>query len=124
VGAVKRPAGLHDLFRLVQQVFEDCPRTTPRLPTHLKVVCRRRGQEWNASLLSLSENGCLLRSPEPLPLGTRLELAFDLPRVGSMELWAEIAYQLVPDLGLVFSGVDPSIRNAIGSYVTASLLAG
>lgn len=123
VGAVKRPAGLHDLFRLMQQVFEDFPRTAPRIPTHLNVVCRRGGQEWNASMLSLSENGCLLRSPEPMPLGTRLELAFDLPRAGSMELCAEIAYQLVPDLGLVFSGVDPSIRDAIGGYVTEALLA-
>lgn len=124
VGAVRRPAGLHDLFRLVQQVFEDCPRTTPRLPTHLKVVCRRQGREWNASMLSLSENGCLLRSPEPLPLGARFELSFELPKGGLIQLCAEIAYQLVPDLGAVFSGVEPSVRGAIGGYVHDTLLAG
>ena len=122
VGAVRRPAGLHDLFRLLQQTFEDQPRTVPRVSMHLRAVCRLRDQEWSALLLSLSENGCLLRSPEPLPLGTRLDLAFDLPKVGPMKLCAEAAYQLVPDLGLVFSGIQPSVRDAISGYVTDVLL--
>jgi hypothetical protein len=124
VGAVKRPAGMHDLYRVLQQVFEDTPRTTPRIPTHLFAVCRRSGHEWNASVLSLSENGCLLRSPEPVPLGTQLQLAFELPRIGTVHLWAETAYQLVPDLGLVFSSTAPRIREAITGFVTEALLSG
>src|SRR5262249_12426521 len=31
VGAVRRPAGLHELYRLVQQVLEETPRTSPRV---------------------------------------------------------------------------------------------
>jgi hypothetical protein len=123
VGAVRRPAGLHDLFRLLQQTFEEQPRTVPRVSMHLKAVCRLRDQEWSSLLLSLSENGCLLRSPEPLPLGTRLDLSFDLPKAGPMKLCAEAAYQLVPDLGLVFSGIRPSVRDAISGYVADVLLA-
>ena len=124
VAAVKRPAGMHDLYRVLQQVFEDTPRTTPRVPTHLAAVCRRSGHEWNAAVLSLSENGCLLRSPEPVPLGTQLQLAFDLPRTGTVHLRAETAYQLVPDLGLVFSSTAPRIREAITGFVMELLLAG
>ena len=121
VGAVKRPAGLHDLYRLVQQLFEDTPRSTPRVPTHLRARCRRKGVEWDAALLSLSENGCLLRTPEAVPLGSTIHLSFELPSAGPIELRAETAYQLVPDLGLIFSGLSPDVRKAIGRFVNETL---
>ena len=121
VGAIRRPAGLHEIYRLVQQVLEDTPRSTPRVPTHLAARCRRNGREWRGAVLSLSENGCLLRSPETLLLGSRIALGFELPRSGSIEVDAEIAYQLVPDLGVVFTATSPGVREAIGGYVTALL---
>ena len=37
VGAIRRPAGMHELYRLIQQVMEETPRSTPRVPTHLPV---------------------------------------------------------------------------------------
>ena len=43
-GAVKRPAGMHELFRLIQQLTEDTPRSTPRVPTHLSARCRSDGR--------------------------------------------------------------------------------
>jgi len=121
VGAIRRPAGLHEIYRLVQQVLEDTPRSTPRVPTHLAARCRRDGREWRGAVLSLSENGCLLRSPEPLLLGSRIALGFELPRTGSVEVDAEIAYQLVPDLGVVFNATSPGVREAIGGFVTSAL---
>jgi hypothetical protein len=120
-GAVKRPAGLHDLYRLIQQVLEDTPRTTPRVPTHIPARCRHQGKEWQSALVSLSENGGLMRSPEPPLLGSRLSLSFELPRSGPLELDAEIAYQLVPDVGVIFNGAPPSVREAITAYVTEAL---
>jgi hypothetical protein len=120
-GATRRPAGLHELYRLVQQVLEDNPRTTPRVATHIPARCRRQGREWQSALVSLSENGGLMRSPEPLLLGSRLCLSFELPRSGSLELDAEIAYQLVPDIGVIFNRTPPSIREAIAAYVTEAL---
>jgi hypothetical protein len=118
VGAIRRPAGLHEIYRLVQQVLEDTPRSTPRVPTHLTARCRRNGRVWRGAVLSLSENGCLLRSPETLLLGSRIALGFDLPRRGVIELNAEVSYQLVPDLGLIFSATPPDVREAISGYVT------
>lgn len=122
-GAIRRPAGLHEIYRLVQQVLEDTPRSTPRVATHLGARCRWDGREWRGAVLSLSENGCLLRSPEPLLLGTRIGLGFELPRSGAVEVDAEIAYQLVPDLGVVFNATSPNVREAIGGYITAALAA-
>ena len=122
VGAVRRPAGMHELYRLMQHTLEDHPRSSPRVPTHLRATCERRGRQWQGAILSLSENGCLLRSPEPLPLGTELDLRFDLPRRAPLELHADTAYQLLPDTGLVFNAVGPAERQAIQSFVTASLV--
>jgi hypothetical protein len=120
-GAIRRPAGIHDLYRLVQQVLEDTPRTTPRVATHLPARCRYQGKEWPSALISLSENGALMRSPEPLLLGACLRLSFELPSSGPLELDAEIAYQLVPDVGVVFNGTPPKVREAIAAYVADAL---
>jgi hypothetical protein len=120
-GAVARPAGLHEIYRLIQQTIEDNPRSTPRVATHLPARCRRGAREWNGAVLSLSENGCLLRSPEPVNLGSQIELSFDLPRLGTIETRAESTYQLVPDTGLVFQGTPAASREAILHFVEASL---
>lgn len=121
VGAVRRPAGLHDLYRLIQAALEEIPRTTPRVPTHLPARYRRDGRECKASVLSLSENGCLLRMPEPVPLGTQVELEFPLPRGGMIVTAAEVAYQLVPDFGLVFYGTPAAHRESIVAFVSESI---
>jgi len=121
-GAVKRPAGMHELYRLIQQLSEDTPRSTPRVPTHLPARCKCEGKEWTSTLLSLSENGCLMRSPEPLALGRSLHLSFELPRAGRLSIEAETAYQLLPDMGMIFHATRQSDREAIASFVTSTLL--
>jgi hypothetical protein len=122
VGAIRRPAGMHDLYRLAQEVLEDTPRTAPRIPTHLKARCYRDGREWTGAVLSLSESGCLLRSTEPQMLGSRFSLSFALPRTGTLELDGEVTYQLVPDLGMTFHATSPSDRRAISEFIHRSLL--
>ncbi len=121
VGAVRRPAGLHDLYRLAQQVLEDTPRATPRVATDLPAVCLRDGRKWKGALLSISENGGLLRSDEPLDLGSSLELQFHLPERGTIAVSAEVGYQLLPHLGVVFNGTSPDVRTSISNYINASL---
>ncbi len=123
VAAIRRPAGLHEIFRVAQQVLEDVPRATLRVPTHLSARCHRRGREWLAVVLSISENGCLLRTPEPLFLGSELTIRFELPGRGVIEVEGEATYQLVPDFGVVFNSSTPKSRNAIASYVTEALAA-
>ena len=123
IGAVARPAGLHEIYRLIQQTIEDTPRSTPRVATHLPARCRRGEREWRAAVLSLSENGCLLRTPEPVTLGSEIEISFDLPRTGTIQTKAESAYQLVPDTGLIFHRTPAAFREAILSFVEESLAA-
>ena len=124
VGAIKRPAGIHELYRLMQEVLEDTPRTTARVPTHLPATVAYRGREWSVSVLSLSENGCLIRSPEIMLLGARIALRLQLPHSEPLELDSEIGYQLVPDLGLIFHATKPAERAAITRFVDATLASG
>jgi hypothetical protein len=123
VGAIRRPAGLHELYRLVQELLEDIPRSTPRIPTHLPARCSHDGKEWLGAVLSLSENGCLLRSSEPRLLGSNMTLVIDLSRTGKLQLLAEVTYQLLPDLGLTFHATSPSDREAISDFIERTLVA-
>ena len=122
VGAVKRPAGLHDLYRLMQQVFEDVPRSTPRVATQLRALCASGKTSWEGRVLSLSENGCLIRSPEAILLGQKVQLELVLRRSESIALEAEANYQLLPDTGLVWSAIDAGSREALGRFVTQTIL--
>jgi hypothetical protein len=120
-GALRRPAGLHELYRLMQQILEDTPRAAPRIPTHLAGHASRDGREWKVAVLSISENGCLIRTPEDLLLGSQIEIGFDLPGSGSLHVQAEAAYQLLPDVGLIFHATAPHDREAIRGYIESSL---
>lgn len=119
--AVRRPGGLHELYRVFQELLEDAPRSTPRVPTHIQARCRLDGRAWNATILSLSENGCLVRSAEPLTLGSRFDVEFPLPGSGLLGTRAEAAYQVPPDTGIVFHGMTPAGRSAIARYVVEVL---
>ncbi|HEY8122508.1 MAG TPA: PilZ domain-containing protein [Myxococcota bacterium] len=123
LGAISQPAGLHELYRLIQQILEPVPRGSLRIPTNLPARMRGADREWSGSVLSLSENGCLLRTQEPMPLGSSLELSFDLPRTGRIETRAEASYQLIPDFGLVFQSTPAASREAIRTFVEAHLAA-
>lgn len=122
IGAVRKPAGMHELYRVIQQIFEEKPRSTPRVDTELAARCRMGEREWPVALLCLSENGCLLRSREPLPLGSRVELVFELPQGERVETEAEASYLLISDLGMVFHATPAAKRHAIQTFVARQLL--
>jgi hypothetical protein len=121
--AVKRPAGLHDLYRVFQELGEVQPRVALRVSTHLPARCRQDDREWEGLIVSLSESGCLLHSVESMALGSHLAIEFPLPKAGCIEIEAEAGYQLPPHIGLVFHATSPGAREAINEYVLDSLAA-
>ncbi len=123
IGAISQPAGLHELYRLLQQVIEPMPRGSLRVPTNFPAHMRSADRDWTGSVLSLSENGCLLRTPELVPLGSLLEISFDLPGAGRIETRAEASYQLIPDFGIVFQSTPAASRHAIRHFVEEQLAA-
>ncbi len=121
IGAIHKPAGLHELHQVLQRELSDTPRSVMRLSTDLEAHVKRAGHTCQASVRSISEQGCLLRSSEPLPLGADLEVGFGLPGKGWVELRAASTYQLPPDTGLVFEPVPPTLRAAIAEFVEDGL---
>ena len=121
IGGIPVPAGLHELYRVLQQGLEEHPRFSLRVPTAIPARIRQRDREWTAPLLSLSENGCLVRSEEPLALDTPMEITFDLPRLGQVSTRAEPTYQLLPDTGVVFERTTPGHRRSIQVFVEQHL---
>jgi type IV pilus assembly protein PilZ len=57
----------------------DDRRRTPRVATHIEVDYRTEGTYLFASITDISARGIFVRTDEPLPQGTRLELRFSPP---------------------------------------------
>jgi hypothetical protein len=122
-GAVRKPAGVHALYRLLQQALEEQPRSTLRAGVTLVArFAPGEGEGFAGEITSLSEAGCLARAARPVPLGSELELAFELPGHGPIEVRAEAAYYQVAELGLVFSVLPPQARTAVRDFVCGRLL--
>jgi hypothetical protein len=121
-GALRRPAGIQEVYRLLQELLEDNPRSSPRITVDLRARCSREDREWEGGLRSISENGCLLRTPEPLGLGAVLCLSFELPGCGRVEIEGEVAYHLLPDVGVIFNA-SVEHRETIARYVNDTLAA-
>jgi hypothetical protein len=55
-------------------------------------------------------------------LGSRFVLSFALPPVGEVEVEADVAYQLIPELGVTFHATSPADRRIIGEFVRRVLV--
>ncbi len=121
VGAVKRPASLHGLYRLVQEVLEDHPRATPRVPTRLSALCRFQDGARRVPVRSLSQNGCLIAAPDVPALGTVFDLHLELPEQDPVTVAAEVGYTIASGTGLIFCGMSVASRYAIAAHVTSLL---
>jgi type IV pilus assembly protein PilZ len=56
-------------------------RRTPRVPTHIEVDYRTEGTYLFASITDISALGIFVRTDDPLPQGSRLELRFSAPEL-------------------------------------------
>lgn len=117
IAGIQMPAGLHELYRVLQKAFETTPRSSIRVPARLPAKLTFGGVERQAEVRSLSENGCLVRMPESIPLGAQVEIRFQLPSLGEVETAAAPTYQVLPDTGLVFERTTPGHRRSIQIFV-------
>jgi hypothetical protein len=119
VGTIERPAGFHDLYRLVQAALEPNPRATPRVNTRIPARCK--GDE--AQVVSLSRGGCLLQHANPPEPGEEVSLEFDLPRLGTVELVGRTVYRRVNEAGVAFRELSHSASRGIQKFVEEQILA-
>jgi len=117
LGSVKRPAGLHELYRLIQAALEEQPRSVPRAPCSLVAHGTHADGRWELVVQSLSESGCLVTGPELPAIDTAFDLEIELPWGVSIATPAVAAYEQGGSLGLVFHGVTLNARKKLAKAV-------
>ena len=118
MGTVKRPAGLHELYRLLQAALEDNPRAVPRVTTNLAArAMSESGDYWDFVVISLSENGCLVTGEKLPALQTKLTLHIEMPWGERIQVPADASYEQREALGLVFDGITLGTRRKLTKLV-------
>jgi PilZ domain len=123
IGSIERPAGFHDLYRLVQAALEANPRATPRVATSIPARVRGVSSDAEAQVVSLSRGGCLLRRQNPPDPGEEIALEFDLPRCGTVQIVGRTVYRRASEAGLVFRNLSGPASQGIQSFVEERMLA-
>jgi hypothetical protein len=122
VGVVRRPAGPHPLFQLFQSALEPQPRSVLRVPTEsLRAWGRSEDDQWELTVESLSENGCLVAGSKLPALDTLLQIEIELPWGPRVRAPAVAAYELGEDLGLVFHAITLEAQQQIRKAVVKLL---
>jgi hypothetical protein len=124
VGLVERPAPFHALYRVLQLALEPTPRSSARVSTSLAAHCRAESGSFEAQLVSLSRDGCLLWREEPPPQGEEVTVDFELPTFGRVEVRGRTVYRRDTETALVFRDVSAPEGRSIQRYVEESLLQG
>lgn len=122
VGLVERPAQFHALYRVLQLALESTPRASARVSTCLAAHCRAEAGSWNAQVISLSRDGCLLWREEPPPEDEVVTVDFDLPNFGRVEVSGRTVYRRATETAVVFRDVSPPEGRSIQRFVEERLL--
>jgi hypothetical protein len=118
----ERPAQFHALYRVLQLALEPTPRASARVATSLAAHCRADTGNWDAQLISLSRDGCLLWREQAPPEGEVVTLHFDLPNFGRVEVAGRTVYRRATETALVFNDVSAPEGRSIQRFVEEKLL--
>lgn len=121
LGSLRSPAGLHELYRLIQAATEAHPRAVPRVPCSLKARASTDLHHWDLTVTSLSENGGLARGVPRPRLESRVMLEIELPWGESVGGPAVAAYEQGEDLGFVFHDIKLADRKLLTKAVVKLL---
>ncbi|HTO53004.1 MAG TPA: PilZ domain-containing protein [Myxococcota bacterium] len=122
VGLVERPAPFHALYRVLQLALEPTPRASARVATSLAAHCRARSGNWDARVVSLSRDGCLLWRDEGSPEGELVTLDFELPNWGRVQVSGQTVYRNASETALAFRDVSAPEGRSIQKFVEERLL--
>jgi hypothetical protein len=122
VGIVAKPAEVATLYPVLQQALEETPRAAARAPTRIQARCTHADRRWTADVLSLSQRGCLLRSPSDLSEGMEFNLLFPLPMGRMVSTRARVQGRHGDCAGLAFKRPSEGSLRAISDYVQRRLV--
>jgi uncharacterized protein (TIGR02266 family) len=97
-----------------------------RADVNIAVVCRGRDEALRDFARKLGAGGMFIETPHPKPIGSRVELQFNLPGMdGPVELAGKVAWvreveRSAPGgMGIAFEGVEDQLRDQIDRLVQA-----
>lgn len=121
VGEAARPAGLAELYPLIQRALEDHPRRAPRTATQIPARCTRSDRRLMGAIVSLSVEGCLFQTHAEMWQGQEFNLLFPLPRGRMISTRARVEHRYGHGVGMSFLDPAEPAREAIASFVTERL---
>jgi hypothetical protein len=121
VGTSPRPAKLEVLYPLLQRALENTPRRAARAMTHLPGRCTYDNRRSMGAVVSLSEDGCLFRTREPMAVDRAITLVFPLPLGTMIATPARVIGHRDECVALAFDGPEPPAREAVARYVEQRL---
>ena len=97
-----------------------------RAPFNRHVSYQAEGERQNSFAITLSEGGIYLRTPQPLPVGTRVEIDLPLSHKETMLACGEVIYNkglpsgrfmIPPGMAVRFDEPEPAIRDRLSEEV-------
>lgn len=116
-GTVRRPAGVHALYRLLQAALEEHPRNVPRVTVSLPARASSAAHHFELVVRSLSESGCLLAGPKLPLLDTPMDLDIEFPWGEKIRVAAVVAYEQAGNAGALFQQTTLATRLRLGKLV-------
>ncbi len=102
-------------------------RRNGRVRMHTSIDMRSDSNFFTGFSMDISEGGVFIATVEPVPRGTQVELDFTLPGGRPMKVTGVVRWvresnsrtpELMPGVGVQFTGLPPEVANAITSFVT------
>jgi uncharacterized protein (TIGR02266 family) len=125
-----KPVTQEDFLARVRKFISLRERMEGRIPVSLKVEFRARSKDHVAYTKDLSPHGAFIKSPQPLPVGTRLKLKIHLPgERAALSLDGEVmravrpaaGSHLLPGIGVRFLDASPEARRALQELIDERL---
>lgn len=102
-------------------------RRNGRVRMHTSIDMRSDSNFFTGFSMDISEGGVFIATVDPVPRGTQVELDFTLPggrpmKVAGVVRWVRESNprtpELMPGVGVQFTGLAPEVAHAISSFVT------
>ncbi|NMO21553.1 TIGR02266 family protein [Pyxidicoccus fallax] len=102
-------------------------RRNGRVRMHTSIDMRSDSNFFTGFSMDISEGGVFIATVDPVPRGTQVELDFTLPGGRPMKVTGVVRWvresnsrtpELMPGVGVQFTGLPPEVASAISSFVT------
>ncbi|MFP2932228.1 TIGR02266 family protein, partial [Pyxidicoccus sp. 3LG] len=102
-------------------------RRNGRVRMHTSIDMRSDSNFFTGFSMDISEGGVFIATVDPVARGTQVELDFTLPGGRPMKVTGVVRWvresnsrtpELMPGVGVQFTGLPPEVANAITSFVT------